>query len=82
MDDYQKWLEAAAAIAQDIDYLKASLQMKDLEPLQIALAVYRKNAETGVPWPSPDDLYCIRTRPQGSNVRISTEMRQDFRLAC
>jgi hypothetical protein len=82
MDDYQKWLEAAAQIAQDIEYLKGSLQAKDLEPLKIALAVYRQNAKTGVPWPSPDDLYCIQTRPQGSEVRISTEMRQDFRLAC
>jgi len=82
MDDYQKWLEAAAAITQDIEYLRESLQKKDLEQLQIALAVYKANAETGVPWPNPDDLYCIRTRPNGSKVRVSTEMRHDFRLAC
>lgn len=82
MDDYQKWLAAAADIAQDIEYLRASLQKQDLQQLEIALAVYRKNAEIGVPWPSPDDLYCIRTRPQGSDVRISTEMRLDFKLAC
>jgi hypothetical protein len=82
MDDYQKWLEAAAQIALDIEYLRGSLQTQDLEQLQIALSVYRKNAESGVPWPSPDDLYCINARPQGNEVRISTEMRQDFRLAC
>lgn len=70
MDDYQKWLAAAADIAQDIEYLRASLQKQDLQQLEIALAVYRKNAEIGVPWPSPDDLYCIRTRPRGQTYEF------------
>ncbi len=81
MDDYQKWLEAAADLAQDIEYLRESLEKKDLEQLQIALAVYKANSENGVPWPNPDDLYCIQARPNGKDVRVSTEMRQDFRLA-
>jgi predicted RNA-binding protein with EMAP domain len=81
MDDYQKWLEAAADIAEDIEYLRDSLQKKDIESLQIALAVYRGNAESGVPWPNPDDLYCILTRPNGAEVRVSTQMRPDFKMA-
>lgn len=82
MDDYQKWLEAAAQIAQDIEYLGDSLQKQDLEQLRIAMALYKSNAATGVRWPNPDDLYCIRTKFQGSEVQVSTDMRYDFKLAC
>jgi hypothetical protein len=82
MDDYQKWLEAAAQIAQDIDYLGDSLQKQDLEQLRIALALYKSNAVTGVRWPNPDDLYCIKAKFQGSEVQVSTDMRYDFKLAC
>lgn len=90
MNDDQKWLEAAAGIEQDIFYLKAALQSaqscvaislaKDIERLQVALAVYQKNASTGVPWPSPDDLFCINlfSSPQ----QVSTAMRRDFKFAC
>ncbi len=79
MDDFQKWLEAAAAIEEDIRYLKNSLTPHDLESLEIALAVYLKNARTGVAWPNPDDLYCIEYR----GPVISTETRADYKLlAC
>lgn len=82
MDDHQKWLEAAAGIEQDINYLKASLSQQDLTSLQIALAVYLQNARTGVAWPRPDDLYCIETHGCESQTFIATETRPDFKLAC
>lgn len=81
MDDAQKWLQAAAGIEQDLEYLKFALGERDARHLRIALEVYRKNAETGVSWPNPDDLYCIQALP-GSQTLVSTEMRRDFRIAC
>jgi hypothetical protein len=39
MDDYQKWLEAAAGIEQDIEYLRFSLPESDLRSLHIALDI-------------------------------------------
>ncbi len=79
MDDFQKWLEAAAAIEEDIQYLKDSLTPRDRQSLEIALAVYLKNARTGVAWPKPDDLYCI----EDCGPVISTETRADYKLlAC
>jgi hypothetical protein len=88
MDDDQKWLEAAAGIEQDILYLRtasaksggALTLAKDIERLKIALAVYKRNASTGVPWPSPDDLFCIDSF--SSPQQVSTAMRRDFKLAC
>jgi hypothetical protein len=88
MDDDQKWLEAAAGIEQDILYLRTACAKsggalslsKDIERLKIALAVYRSNASTGVPWPSPDDLFCIDSF--SSPQKVSTAMRRDFKLAC
>ena len=62
MDDDQKWLEAAAAIEQDITYLKAAmanaerngiplgLEQEILE-LNAVLGVYRANAANGVLFP-------------------------------
>ncbi len=82
MDDRQKWLEAAAGIEEDLEYLKPSLQDSDIEQLKIALAVYRKNAASGVPWPNPDDLYCIQAMPYGSETMVATQMRRDHRLVC
>ncbi|HET9180625.1 MAG TPA: hypothetical protein VFP59_00710 [Candidatus Angelobacter sp.] len=82
MDDYQKWLEAAAGIEEDIHYLKASLTDQDLTSLQITLAVYLKNARTGVAWPKPDDLYCIETHGCNSQTFVATETRADYKLAC
>jgi hypothetical protein len=82
MNDSQKWLEAAAGIEQDLAYLQQDLEESDLEQLKIALAMYRGNAASGVPWPSPDDLYCIEPLPYGSKTLIATETRRDFRLAC
>lgn len=88
MNDDQKWLEAAAGIEQDIVYLRNAAAkdggllnfVNDIERLKIALAVYRRNASTGVPWPSPDDLFCIDSF--SSPQQVSTAMRRDFKLAC
>lgn len=91
MDDDQKWLEAAAAIALDIRYLKAAMSTgkwneaptgleQDLQYLKVVLAVYKKNAATGVAWPNPDDLYCINPLPYGPS-QIATAMRRDFKTA-
>jgi len=88
MNDDQKWLEAAAGIEQDILYLRTAAARsggtislaKDIEGLKIALAVYQRNASTGVPWPSPDDLFCIDSL--SSPQEISTAMRRDYKLAC
>jgi hypothetical protein len=82
MDDYQKWLEAAAGIEEDIQYLKDSLNTRDLASLQTALAVYLKNAHTGVAWPRPDDLYCIQELGPESHRVVATETRPDYKLAC
>jgi hypothetical protein len=88
MNDDQKWLEAAAGIEQDILYLKAASQAgkmlhgmeKEIEYLKVALAVYRKNAAAGVPWPSPDDLFCI-SPASCVPLQVSTGMRCDFKIA-
>lgn len=82
MDDNQKWMEAAAGIEEDIHYLKSSLSPQDLTSLQIALAVYLKNARSGVAWPKPDDLYCIETHGGESQMFVATETRPDYKLAC
>lgn len=82
MNDSQKWLEAAAAIEEDIQYLKGSLTTRDLASLQIALGVYLKNARTGIAWPKPDDLYCIEALGCGPQLVISTATRADHKLAC
>lgn len=90
MDDDQKWLEAAAGIQEDIYYLQAALKgcyandaqpgiENDIQCLTMALAVYRKNAAAGVPWPSPDDLFCIQSLPHGAQ-QISTATRRDFKV--
>ena len=75
MDDNQKWLEAAAGLAQDLEYLKSTLSPADLQNLRMAMAVYRNNAEVGVPWPSPDTLYCIQNPRMGSQMRVTTTVR-------
>jgi hypothetical protein len=82
MDDYQKWLEAAAGIEDDIRYLKDSLNARDLASLQTALAVYLKNAHAGVAWPRPDDLYCIQELGPESQRIVATATRLDYKLAC
>jgi hypothetical protein len=82
MDDDQKWLQAAAGLEADILYLKAasltSLE-NEIQQLRMALAVYKKNAATGVAWPSPDDLYCINALPYGA--RVATATRRCFKTA-
>ena len=82
MNDSQKWLEAAAGIEQDIEYLKHSLNKKELSALQIALSVYVNNARTGVAWPKPDDLYCIATSGSGSRTIIATQTLEGHKIAC
>ena len=70
MDDDQKWLEAAAAIEQDIAYLKAAMAdakrngvplglEQEMLQLNAVLGVYRTNAANGVAFPQPDDLFCM-----------------------
>lgn len=75
MDDSQKWLEAAAGIEQDLEYLKSALTPEDLQQLRLALALYRQNAAAAVPWPSPDDLYCIQPLQAGPRQRVTVETR-------
>lgn len=91
MDDDQKWLEAAAAIEQDIHYLKAALREgkrngipsgleREIFQLKVVLGVYRKNAAHKVVFPHPDDLYCISALPQGAQA-AATATRRDYRIA-
>jgi hypothetical protein len=89
MNDDQKWLEAAAAIEQDIIYLKAAtadakkngiplgLEQEILE-LNAVLDVYRTNAANGVAFPNPDDLFCISNLPYGTT---KTATRRDFKAS-
>ena len=64
MDNDQKWLEAAAAIEQDIIYLKAAMAdgkkngillelEQDVFHLNAVLGIYRTNAATGIVFPNP-----------------------------
>lgn len=91
MDDDQKWLEAAAAIEQDICYLRAAMSegkgngipsglKQEILQLKVVLGVYRKNAAHGVVFPHPDDLYCISTLPHGAQA-ASTATRRDYKVA-
>jgi len=91
MDDDQKWLEAAAAIEQDIHYLRAAMGEgkgngipsgleREILQLKVVLGVYRKNATHGVVFPHPDDLYCISTLPYGAQA-ASTAVRRDYKVA-
>jgi hypothetical protein len=82
MNDAQKWLEAAAGIEQDLEYCKNDLSEDDVSELLLAMAMFRGNATTGVPWPSPDDLYCIQRLPYGTKSLIATDMRRDFKFIC
>jgi hypothetical protein len=70
MDDDQKWLEAAAAIEQDIIYLKTAMGdskrngiplglEQEILQLNVVLGIYRTNAANGVAFPNPDNLFCI-----------------------
>jgi hypothetical protein len=89
MNDDQKWLEAAAAIEQDIIYLKAATAdakrngiplglEQDILQLNAVLAIYRTNAATGVAFPNPDDLFCISNLPYGST---QTATRRAFKAS-
>ena len=89
MDDDQKWLEAAAAIEQDIIYLKAAMAdakrngiplglEQEILQLNVVLGVYRTNAANGVAFPNPDDLFCISNLPYGQH---QTATRRDFKAS-
>ena len=92
MDDDQKWLEAAAAIEQDIHYLKAAMGEgkgngmpsgleQEIQQLKVVLGIYRKNAAHGVSFPHPDDLYCISALPHGAQAAASTAVRREYKVA-
>lgn len=92
MDDDQKWLEAAAAIEQDIHYLKAAMGEgkangipsgleQEIHQLKLVLGIYRTNAAHGVRFPHPDDLYCISALPHGAQAATSTAVRRDYKVA-
>ena len=82
MDDKQKWLELAAGIEEDLEYCRKDLKEEEIRELLLALAMYRGNATTGVPFPAPDDLFCIEKLWNGSKTLIATDMRRDFRFIC
>ena len=89
MDDDQKWLEAAAAIEQDIIYLKTAMAdgkrngvplglEQEILQLSIVLGLYRTNAAGGVAFPQPDDLFCINNLSYGTT---QTETRRGFKAS-
>ncbi|HXA85206.1 MAG TPA: hypothetical protein VNZ47_09035 [Candidatus Dormibacteraeota bacterium] len=91
MDDDQKWLEAAAAIEQDIRYLKVAMSDgkrngvpsgmdREILHLQLVLGVYRANAASGIAFPDPDDLFCISDVPYGAR-QATTTTRRTFKTA-
>jgi hypothetical protein len=70
MDDDQKWLEMAAAIEQDIIYLKTAMAdakrnglllglEQEILQLNVVLGIYRTNAANSIAFPDPDDLFCV-----------------------
>jgi len=89
MDDDQKWLEAAAAIEQDIIYLKAAMAdgkrngvplglEQEILQLNVVLGLYRTNAASGVSFPQPDDLFCVNNHSYGTT---QTETRRGFKAS-
>jgi hypothetical protein len=91
MDDNQKWLEAAAAIEQDIRYLKAAINDgkrngipsrldQEILHLNLVLGVYRNNAACGIAFPNPDDLFCINNLPYGA-AQATTATRRGYKTA-
>lgn len=83
MDDNQKWLEAAAAIEQDIIYLKAAMADakrngiplslgQEILQLNVVLDVYRMNAVSGVAFPHSDVLFCISNSYGAANASRAT----------
>jgi hypothetical protein len=91
MDNDQKWLEAAAAIEQDITYLKAAMGDgkrngipsgldQEILHLNVVLGIYQTNAASGVAFPNPDDLFCISALPYGAR-QASTATRRGFKTA-
>jgi len=87
MNDNEKWLAAAAGLEEDIAYLRAALQSatrhsaltlrQSIERLQVAVAVFKGNAASGMHWPSPDDLFCISL---GSCTPVTTSIRRQFKF--
>ena len=90
MNDDQKWLEAAAAIEQDIIYLKAAMADakrngmllglgQEILQLNVVLDVYRMNAASGVAFPHSDVLFCISNSYDVANASRAT--RQGLRAS-
>lgn len=90
MDDDQKWLEAAAAIEQDIIYLKAAMADakrngvllglgQEILQLNVVLDVYRMNAASGVAFPHSDILFRISNSYDAANV--SSVSRQGLKAS-
>ena len=91
MDDDQKWLEAAAAIEQDIIYLKTAMGdskrngiplglEQEIIQLNVVLDVYRMNATSGVAFPDPDVLLCSSNVPYDA-AKASKATRQGLKAS-
>ena len=91
MDNDQKWLEAAAAIEQDIIYLKAAMAdakrngiplrlEQEILQLNVVLNVYRMNAASGVAFPDPDVLFCSSNVPFDA-VKASKATRRGLKAS-
>ncbi len=91
MNDDQKWLEAAAAIEQDIIYFKAAMAdakrngiplglEQEILQLNVVLGIYRTNATNGVVFPNPDDLFCISNLSYEA-AQMSTATRRDYKVS-
>jgi hypothetical protein len=83
MNDNQKWLEAAAAIEQDIIYLKAAIADakrngimlalgQEIVQLNVVLDVYRMNAASGVAFPHSDVLFRISNSYDAPHASMPT----------
>ena len=81
MDDDQKWLEAAAAIEQDIIYLKAATAdakrngiplglEQEIFQLNSVLAVYRTNAANGIAFPVQTIYFASAIFPTALQQRL------------
>jgi hypothetical protein len=91
MNDDQKWLEAAAAIEQDIIYLKTAMSdakrngiplrlEQEILQLNVVMDVFRMNAANGVAFTHPDDLFCISNLSCGA-PQMATATRRDYKVS-
>lgn len=91
MDDDQKWLEAAAAIEQDITYLTAAMAdaerngiplglEEEILQLNFVLGIYKTNAASGVVFPHPDELFYV-SNPPCDAAETSKEARRGLKAS-